>query len=430
MKLPLKEPAAPRYIYVNPKTNTVHLLMPIMSGSQIGLDNTCKSVYSLQEFFGLLGANQQSTAAGILEDYKTALEFDVKYMPASKEKEDKEQRLQQIITYLSILKPIQQNKLITKPLMQAYPLYPEPLEILMQAVDANLHSVILRPSVQDVMLRTTAIMPVFSANHNYIENGQVVSTTSLLSDALLSSYKNVVFKPKSREELIANVLAKRVHLPVNFDEIKTVLIKEIERYLGIMVDFKQTQSNQAQRAAGSTSSEPMNQTYLDNQLGIDSNNPATTEEYINGLMHYCTPNLFDSVEGSPFYTVNNNERLSILTQFFLAELNIICSAQGITSANLGQILETNSDLIQPLAQAAKDALEHSASVEDALIKYVNQHKDRFELKDTIPEAIILALKERFTAHYAQIKASPHFDEFMLLSDKKGDFFTHQHCIAT
>lgn len=53
MKLPIREPTAPRYIYINPKTNTVHLLMPIMSGTEIGLDNTCKSVYSLQEFFGL-----------------------------------------------------------------------------------------------------------------------------------------------------------------------------------------------------------------------------------------------------------------------------------------------------------------------------------------------------------------------------------------
>lgn len=79
MKIPLREPISPRNVYFNPKTNKIHLLMPIMSGSEIGLDNTCKSAYSLQEFFGLLGANQQSTAVGTLEDYKAALEFDLKY---------------------------------------------------------------------------------------------------------------------------------------------------------------------------------------------------------------------------------------------------------------------------------------------------------------------------------------------------------------
>ena len=396
MKLPLKEPTAPRYIYVNPKTNQVHLLMPIMSGGQIGLDNTCKSVYSLQEFFGLLGANQQCTAAGTLEDYKAALAFDIKYMAVSKEKEDKEQRLQQIVNYSSILKQIQHNQLITKPLMQAYPLYPNPLESLMQTVGANLHSVILRPRVQDVMLRTTAIRPVFSANHNYMTNGQVISKTSVLSDTFLSAYQNVVFKPKSKEELIATVLAQCVNLPVELESIKPVLMKEIERYLSIEVDFNQTQGTRY------VPSVPMNQPYMDEQLAINADNPATTEDYINALIQYCTPNLFDSIEGSPFYTADSNERLSILTQFFLAELNIICSAQGITKANFGRILETNPDLIQPLAQAVKDALEHSASVEDALIQYVNQHKDRFELKDAIPEDIIPTLKERFTAHYAQI----------------------------
>lgn len=72
--------------------------MPIMSGTEIGLDNTCKSVYSLQEFFGLAGSNQQSAAIAILSDYKAALAFDVKYMPASEEKTRKAYRLSQIDT--------------------------------------------------------------------------------------------------------------------------------------------------------------------------------------------------------------------------------------------------------------------------------------------------------------------------------------------
>ena len=96
MRLLFKEPTAPRYIYINPVTNIVHLLIPIMSGTEIGLDNTCKSVYSLQEFFGLLGANKQSTGLGVLTDYKAALEFDLKYMPASAEKTAKAHRLSQI----------------------------------------------------------------------------------------------------------------------------------------------------------------------------------------------------------------------------------------------------------------------------------------------------------------------------------------------
>ena len=99
MRLPIKEPTAPRHVYINPKTNTVHLLMPIMSGTEIGLDNTCKSVYSLQEFFGLAGADNKGSAIGVLTDYNAVLEFNLKYLPPSAEKTAKAHRLSQIDIY-------------------------------------------------------------------------------------------------------------------------------------------------------------------------------------------------------------------------------------------------------------------------------------------------------------------------------------------
>ena len=82
LQLTLKEPSYSPYLYINPETNVVHLLLPIMSSTQdadmeIGLDNTCKSVYSLQEFFGYAGSNQQREALGALCSYQEALEHDL-----------------------------------------------------------------------------------------------------------------------------------------------------------------------------------------------------------------------------------------------------------------------------------------------------------------------------------------------------------------
>jgi len=402
----------------------------MMSGTEIGLDNTCKSVYSLQEFFGLLGANKQSAAVGVLTDYKAALEFDLKYMPASEEKVGKAHRLSQIDTYLEILRQVQQDTRITAPLKQAFPLYPEPLVHLMEASEANLHSIILRPREQDNYLRTTAIEPTFSANHNQMVNGHIVPQNSILGDTLRQAYQSISFTPKSKEALIANVVSKRIGLPVDFTQIKNVLIAEVQRYLGITVRFEETQGN---RYAPSV---PMNQPYLDRELSIDADNPATTESYTHALIQYCTPNLFDNIEGSPFYTVNDAEHLSILTQFFLAELNIACREQGITVANFGQILESDIELVNDLAEAVKHALEHSALVEETLIKYINKHQQHFELTTFISEESVPALKEsptlkeRFKSHWEQIKESPHFDEFMLLGKKSGLFVTHQGCMAT
>jgi hypothetical protein len=381
-----------------------------MSGTEIGLDNTCKSVYALQEFFGLFGAEPKSTAAGVLKEYKEALTFDLKYLNASEEKISKQQRLLQINTYLDTLNQVQDDAQVTGPLKQAFPLYPEPLIHLMQRDTTNLHSIILRPIYKDNFLRLTVVTPTFSAHH---------TQPSILADTLRQQYQHISFTPKSKDELIARVILRCAGLPVELAAIKAQLIQEINDYLGIAVNLEHTQGS---RYAPSVS---MNQAYLDEQI-----NPTTTEECVNGLIQYCTPNLFDTIEGSPFYTVNTSERLSILTQFFLAELNIVCKEQGMTVANFGQILEQDAQLTQELATAVKHALEHSAPVEETLIKSINQHQARFELNQPIPDQGIPALKTRFKSHWEHIKASPHFDEFMLLGEQHGLFVAHQGSIAT
>ncbi len=35
MIIPFTEPTAPRYIYINPETNRVHLLVPVVGGQEI-----------------------------------------------------------------------------------------------------------------------------------------------------------------------------------------------------------------------------------------------------------------------------------------------------------------------------------------------------------------------------------------------------------
>ena len=68
------EPKSPRYIHVDEKRNAIYVMMPAMSASgdlldetgmgstsAIGLDNTCKAVYALQEFFGKSTKHRQVT---------------------------------------------------------------------------------------------------------------------------------------------------------------------------------------------------------------------------------------------------------------------------------------------------------------------------------------------------------------------------------
>jgi hypothetical protein len=40
-----------RYIYNNPTSNDVHLLVPIIGGIDVSTDNTCKSEVEMNRFF-------------------------------------------------------------------------------------------------------------------------------------------------------------------------------------------------------------------------------------------------------------------------------------------------------------------------------------------------------------------------------------------
>jgi hypothetical protein len=424
MKLPLKEPISPRYLYVNPKTNVVHLIMPIMSGTDIGLDNTCKSVYSLQEFFGFAGANRQSDAVGELIHYKEALEFDLKYLPESQDKALKLERLAQVNQYLAIVRPLQQDPLVLKPLTEVFPRYPKPLEYLMNDNRANVRSIILRPADQDIQLRTTAIQPVFSLPHDVSINGQTRAHRSLFYETLIKTWRDIKFKAKSKEELVGRVVTNLAGKAVDFEVVRAQLSAEVKAYLDFDCHFNHTQGNPK------VPSVAVNQPYIDKEMAIDVDNQATHQLYAKSLIQYCVPHLLEGQAGSPFNYIDNLERLSIATQLMLAEINLLCYEQGQAQADFGIVLEANIELGTQLAQAVQQALHNEVSVEESMIGFVTSRYQAFQLKNPLPAAQIAELKQRFKVHYEQIKKSPHFDEFMLLSKKPGLFFTHQGCIAT
>ena len=424
MKVCLHELAFSRYVYVNPLTNIVHLIMPIMSGIDIGLDNTCKSVYSLREFFGIAGENKQTDAIGVLNRYKQALEHDVHFMPPSHEKVLKVERLAQINHYLSIIKKLQKDPLIRDSLAKDYPSYPTPLQYLMASPQANLHSIILRPAQQDFALRINSIRPIFSLPHDLYFNRQIHEQRSLFYETLITRWKDLRFRAKSKEELVQRVVSKLAGHAVDFEAVRRQLSAEVKVYLGFDCNFNQTQDT------SEIASESVNQAYMDAQLAIDADNPATHEAYAHALIYYCVPHLMAAQAGSPFNFINTVERLSIATQLMLAEINLFCYEQGQSSANFGKVLEAHADLGRMMAHVVSHAMQSGVSVELSMIQCVNKYSHVFGLKKMLSLEQAEFIKQRFKAHYEHIKDSSHFDEFMLLSTKPGPFFTHQGCIAT
>jgi hypothetical protein len=423
MKLPLKEPIQAKYLYISPD-NIVHVLMPVVSGTNIGLDNTCKAVYSLQEFFGKgSNSNQKATLKGELLAYKEALESDLHLLGADALlSAQKKERLAQINAYLGVVAQLEKHSELDC-LNQGFPSYPRPLEAIMQdRATSNLHSMVLRPTAEDGYLRSEAANPIFSVAHKSVARNKD-TTVSKLQQALINAYAPLRYESKNlKSQVIQQVIAQLTppHVPVNFLHLKQILTNTVQALLNEQADFTQNQ----QRT-------PITQAYIDTAMGFNAST-AKPKEYIEALLGYCAPNLFDDKVESPFNALTQAEDWSIATQFLLGIVNIYGVSQNKVGSdtNFGQILDGNAELSQELAQTLAQAQQNNQCIEDAALSWMNAHAKQLQLKKTFDPNDVTTIKETFATLYAEVKDAPHFDEFFILDTKKqGSFFTHQGSIC-
>ena len=129
MKIPLIEPTSTRYIHVNPATNRVHLLVPVVGGQDISIDNTCALNVEINAFFGGGGVSE-------LEAYKSVLEFHISLLEEDDARRNiKQTRLSQINTYLEAVIGMRNTYKTTVNTFLSKP--------------SNLYSIQIRPRVQD-----------------------------------------------------------------------------------------------------------------------------------------------------------------------------------------------------------------------------------------------------------------------------------------
>ena len=112
----------------------------------------------------------------------------------------------------------------------------------------------------------------------------------------------------------------------------------------------------------------MTQAHIDNILGLSPGESATVQEYIDAMWGVSAPNVNAGLAIPPFYSVSNHqnnkaETLSMMTQFFLAHVNIHCKVKGISQENFGVILDASPDLSQKLVAIIVSALMSGVPVE-------------------------------------------------------------------
>ena len=407
MKIPLTEPTCSRYVYINPKTNQVHLLMPIVSGTEIGLDNTCKSGFALQEFFGKTQNVNQRAVRDELIAYQNALEFDIGLLDDKDIKAKKEERLLQIQQYIEAIDVLLKSDGLNS-LNLVSPEYPSDLQAIMKKDNANLHSMVLCPKIKDNWLRF--VNPVFSVNRD--GRGELYQTLS-------EAYKGVTTLPNTKTRFINSMLeiyAKEEQK--NFEALQRMLTKQTLNQFKVTVDFYHTSDKTE-----------VTQALMDEFIGSDEDNLSTANAYIDMLLEVCARELFNNLPDSPFYTRKDAEELSIITQFFLANVTIYCYANQKSTVNFGKILDDSQALSEEAAGIVL-SITQGDSIEDALLDFVNRHVQDFGLLRTLTTSDKAQIKRKFTECYNIIKEAPHFDEFILLDDnKKGPFVSHQGSIC-
>ena len=401
MHIPLTEPTAPRYIFVTSSTNTVHVMMPVTSGTEIGLDNTCKSAVVLKEFFDK--SNKGRSVLDELQAYQEALELDIVLIGKDCElRQLKYSRLRQINTYITIVKEVLKSDML-KSLYFEYAIYPQPLQNIIAEKRSNLYSMHLRPYTMDTYLRSEH--PLFSLGR---------SAPSMLSFQMSETFQDVSPSVSKKERIIAFVLETQAAKSVDFEGIRSELTRTVFDELGITVDLMHTNSG----------------IELTQKMIKDAMNPENAREYVEAFLGYCAPDLFDTVQESPFDTTQTCDQLSIVTQFFLAIMNICCRSLRISLANFGKILDASRALSKELAEVVKASRMDGLNIEQALLDFVNDNQKKFQFERPLQPADRAKIKEKFSQYFAQIKDSDHFDEFIVLDNSKpGPFVSHQGTIC-
>ena len=413
MIIPLIEPTLPRYIHVNPTTNRVHLLVPFVGGQDISTDNTCRSTAELNAFFGGGVFNE-------LESYKSVLEFHLSLLEAGDARRViKEERLAQINIYLESVRSIGGNYQTTVNALLDKP--------------SNLYSIHLRPRAQDNY--GNVVNPVFTINRSNDSSGAPLSP---LYNAMHEVFPRLTLgKPDPRTALV-NATLRALPQNASFEDIQRVLTEQCQVLFGTPVDFQ----HYIKHTRGEPSeNQTVDKAHINALMGFGDD--TTSNEYIAALLGTCAPNLSSLYTGSPFYLgtyanrVEQAERLSIMTQFYLAILNIHCRAQGLSNKNFGEILDNNAALSQTLVDTVSHALTHGGDVEHTIITFMNAHKNTFKLPRDLNPADKDAIQTKFETTYRTVtatKENPHMDDFMILdTEARGEhalFFTQKGLICT
>ncbi|BCA96036.1 protein SdcA [Legionella antarctica] len=449
------EPEDCDYIFID-NDNRVHLLLPIIGGQEIAIDNTCESARELQTFFG----TNSNSAENILRRYKDRLLNDISAIQSQKGisrcayqdlMREKKQRLEQIEKYINLIGEIKDNYNtgINRLFTVGIPELPSTIHKIIKSAN-NAFVVRLSPHHPDPF--TKFYDPLFSLMRNrsrYAIWG-FKALTKGLGARLRSAFQPedstplLINRKSPKEQVIQKVLSaiedKNMNVPVEarekkLNDLKIIIQNELVKIIPEITSLEKNRSGQT-----------MDLNFME-LMGINEHD--VIEEWINTLIDssldpitWENPELCEILlgvenKGSVFYDPADKgispeqlaELMSIRVQYLLAEINIYCKKNELSKANFGKFFDKEPHATQ-ISRLVKEGLAQGQDIEPIIYGYVNNHLAALGLKTSLAVTQQAHITKKFTDNYRVIRDSPHFDEFLVIDpDKKGAIFSYKSRIS-
>lgn len=439
-KLVFKEPTSANHILID-RAGNFHVILPIVSGCTIGMDNTCQSTRALQDFFieNLRGRRNKSIFS-ILSAYKCALIADLELLKENNLQNtspyhQKLMRLGQLDCYSALLhhtvlaviteaRLTQQLGLrgIAIDLQQALWYYPAFLSTMM-VQSKNLFAIHLDLKVPYGNLRT--INPTFKSSGKL---GYDLRKNFAEDQTVKESLAQLVEQFDSKGKIKNLIESKFPGGHFNFNDLITYITEQLS------LVSKTGAVDLAKTAKGNI----LDEDHVKTVLGLDE---ITAIDVFDFIAHDCiAPDFWLSMIDTPFTIISLYEeeqqvdKLSLLIQFYLAHVSIYCAANNLSQLNFGLAFDKLTWMRWKLCAVIKKSLaEDITQVSKNIFNLINSEEARATLRINreLTENDYEEINAAFLRQYKVAMQSDHPDEFLIFLPKyHGSFVNHQGKIAT
>lgn len=494
LELTIKASANPPYIYVSKDNVVHVMLpiidasllnpdAPIEEQLVVAMANTCKTTSFLKSALGKASESErlwaelpnQPSVIDSLKLYKKTTQDDINRLrnqqtnnPAIQEYiRLAEDRITQVDLHLQkidlILNRYPYNQYFIN-LLNNIPEYPKPFELLLNKPTSNIYNLLLAPAYEDRYVRmsfnrSTAFAraeKTVSPNQQYFDESR--NDVSNKFKGRFSTYLSSQSLRKAKKDLqqdfinkvIAAVRAQIPPTPLSIQQfiklIQPILSREFDAFRD---DFGETgdiifntrslldsylstvvfNENERRNYMKDFDKNQFNCTLPDESIDdineCISNIQAIIGTYSN--ITYKEASIFDRIFDLGVSSRNN---LSIQTQLFISIANSYAKKYKLTQKDFARVLDDNPNLVDALGETIVNALQANQSVEEAILKFIDNHFANFGMSRTfqsvrgLSQPLPQIIAKNFNKMYKVITVGPHLDETLIQLPQldNSDFF--------